>query len=200
MYIVLKIALTADGYIGLGDQRLLISSKKDLEDVDKIRSEVDAILIGANTVRIDNPSLLVKKSKKSPIRVVLSRSGQFDPNLNLFSDNKSKTMVYHSNKNIHDLNYMENLAIENVLKDLSKLGVHKLLVEGGAEIFKQFYELSLFNELRVSIGAMFLGQSGISIDLDSSTNIGLKSVESYGSSLVHVYENKKPNINSTLVF
>ncbi len=196
MHVILKVAITVDGYIGLYDKRLLISSSADLNSVNEIRSQVDAILIGANTLRTDNPSLLVKGSTKQPVRVVISKSAKFDFNLKLFKDNKSKVIIYHSNKNVSGFNYLEDLTIENVLKDLSRLGVQKLLVEGGAEVFKQFYELGIFNELRVSIGTMFLGQDGVSIDLNeniSNGGIRLSSVKEYKGSLVHIYKSKKAN-------
>ena len=73
MHITLKIALTVDGLISEKDKRLLISSKEDLEEVNEIRKKVDAILIGANTLRIDNPSLLAKGIEKQAVRVVISK-------------------------------------------------------------------------------------------------------------------------------
>ena len=134
--------------------------------------------------------MLVKNSTKKPIRVVLSNSAKFDHNLNLFGDNKSRTVVYHSNSEITDRKdffFMEKITLNEVLKHLEKLGVNKLLVEGGAEIFKQFYEQGLFSELRVSVGKKFLGSLGVELDLENDNNIKLKSINKLGSSAVHLY-------------
>ncbi len=190
MHIILKIALTVDGYIAEQNKRLLISSKEDLEQVNEIRKEVDAILIGANTLRVDNPSLLAKGIDKQPIRVVISQDAKFDESLNLFSDNKSRTVVYHANSEITDKKdffFLEKLTLSKVLKHIEQLGVGKLLVEGGAKIFKQFYEQGLFSELRISVGEKFLGSLGVGFDLNKNNNIKLKSIDKLGSSAVHLY-------------
>ena len=81
------------------------------------------------------------------------------------------------------------MNLDGVLKHLEKLGVNKLLVEGGAKIFKQFYEQGLFSELRISVGKKFLGSSGIGLSLEKNKDLKLKSIEKLGDSLVHFYDN-----------
>ena len=122
--------------------------------------------------------------------MVISKDAQFDESLNLFSDNKSRTVVYHSNIKITDKKdffFLAKLTANEVLQHLEQLGVSKLLVEGGAEIFKQFYEQGLFSELRVSIGEKYLGSLGVALDLNKNNNIKLKSIDKLGSSAEHLY-------------
>src|SRR5947208_10569821 len=98
--------MSIDGYIHDGsDTRLLLSNPADLDRVDEVRAGCDAILVGANTVRRDNPRLLVRSPRRrterrrrglpdSPARVTLTTGGELDPAARFFTVGQPQRFVY----------------------------------------------------------------------------------------------------------
>jgi len=96
-YVLLSVATSIDGYIDdASDARLILSSDADLDRVDEVRSGCDAILVGAGTIRRDNPGLLVRSQRRraarlargcpaSPAKVTLTGSGDLDPAARFFT-------------------------------------------------------------------------------------------------------------------
>ena len=90
-YVLLSVATSIDGYIDdASDARLMLSNDADLDRVDEVRSGCDAILVGAGTIRRDDPGLLVRSQRRqearlasgrpaSPVKVTLTSSGDLDP-------------------------------------------------------------------------------------------------------------------------
>jgi 5-amino-6-(5-phosphoribosylamino)uracil reductase len=90
-YVLLSVAASVDGYIDdTTSTRLLLSNDADFDRVDEVRASADAILVGANTIRRDNPRLLVRSAPRrairaarglpeNPIKVTLTSSGDLDP-------------------------------------------------------------------------------------------------------------------------
>lgn len=94
-YVILKFAQTRNGKMGKAGEQVWISNAYSKRLVHRWRSEVDAILIGTNTARVDNPALTNRLYfGKSPLRIVIDRSLQLPANLHLF-DGKTKTLVIH---------------------------------------------------------------------------------------------------------
>ncbi|NBS14382.1 MAG: RibD family protein, partial [Verrucomicrobia bacterium] len=99
-WVILKLAMTMDGYLAVPGRKW-ITGKKAREQVQHIRAGCDAILVGAETVRKDNPRLTVRKGPvgDQPWRVVVTRSGQLPKGANLFRDRHQKrTVVYRRKK------------------------------------------------------------------------------------------------------
>jgi diaminohydroxyphosphoribosylaminopyrimidine deaminase/5-amino-6-(5-phosphoribosylamino)uracil reductase len=143
---ILKLAMTMDGYLTIPGRRWITGSKARAE-VQKLRSGCDAILVGAETVRQDNPRLTVRKEFRhfaecrnldgvQPWRVVVTRSGKLPKGANLFRDrHQDRTLVYHKKK------------WSEVLRDLYQRGVYRLLVEGGLETAKSLKQQKKIHEL-----------------------------------------------------
>src|SRR5690606_18726616 len=105
-YVVASCAMSVDGLIDdASDRRLVLSNDADLDRVDQVRAECDAILVGAETVRRDNPRLLVRSARRrrlrreegrpdSPLKVTLTRSGDLDPAARFFTEGGAETLVY----------------------------------------------------------------------------------------------------------
>ena len=105
-YVVLSCAMSLDGYIDdASPQRLILSNPADLDRVDEMRASVDAILVGAGTIRRDNPRLLVRSAERraerialgrpeSPIKVTLTRSGDLNPAADFFAAGSGEKIVY----------------------------------------------------------------------------------------------------------
>lgn len=95
-YVLLSAAVSLDGYLDdTTPERLLLSSPADFDRVDEVRASADAILIGAGTIRADNPRLLVNSAERRaarvaagkpeyPLKVTVSASGELDPTANFW--------------------------------------------------------------------------------------------------------------------
>ncbi|GGK07295.1 hypothetical protein GCM10010123_41430 [Pilimelia anulata] len=96
-YVLLSCAVSIDGYLDdATDKRLLLSNDEDLDRVDEVRATCDAILVGANTIRQDNPRLLVRSRERrdrrvgegrtaSPLKVTVTERGDLDPDAAFFT-------------------------------------------------------------------------------------------------------------------
>lgn len=158
-YIILKWAETADGFIGKALETVPISNLYAKRLVHKWRSEADAIMVGTNTVALDNPELTNRLYfGKSPIRVVLDRKLRLPNDLKIF-DQSVKTLIYtegddlidgSDNQSVHyrRVTFDTNL-IPNVLDDLYSQNIGILFVEGGAQLLQSFIEKGLWDEARV---------------------------------------------------
>lgn len=166
-YVLIKCAMTLDGYLDdTSDKRLILSNEKDFAEVEKVRESVDAILVGAQTIRKDNPRLVLK-SGKALTKVTITSSGNLDPHGNFFSMGESEKIVYTTSTVVEKLQKEipatvvaigETINIRAILEDLYERGVRRLLVEGGSTIISQFLQEALVDELQVSIAPLILGE------------------------------------------
>jgi diaminohydroxyphosphoribosylaminopyrimidine deaminase/5-amino-6-(5-phosphoribosylamino)uracil reductase len=150
-WVVAKIALSLDGRIVTppGDDRWLTSSAARLA-AHGLRWESDAILVGAETARRDNPRLTVRlpgrRGKLQPWRVVVTRSGRLPKNLHLFTDrHRDRTLVFHGQ------------PLGEVIPALGARGVSHLLIEGGGQILTEAFRASLVNEVVFFIAPAVMG-------------------------------------------
>jgi 2,5-diamino-6-(ribosylamino)-4(3H)-pyrimidinone 5'-phosphate reductase len=177
--VILSAAMTLDGKIATkkGDSRL--SSKQDKVRIHKLRSKVDAILVGSNTVKRDDPMLTVRYTKgKNPLRVILDSKAEINlksqiiktckkiPTILAVSKKASKQNI--SNLKEHSLEIVvvgENkINIKNLLKALSKKKIKTLLVEGGGTVNWEFIKQGLVDEMIVTITPYLVGgQKAISL-------------------------------------
>ena len=170
--IILSAAISIDGKIATrtGDSKL--SSKKDLTRLHKLRSQVDAIIIGKNTVNKDNPLLTVRYSKgKNPIRIILDSHGTISNKSKILqTSNKVKTIIVVSKKitkkNLQKLKKFsveiiivgENqVNIKSLIKILSKRKIKTILLEGGGTINWEFIKNNLVDEFFITITPFILG-------------------------------------------
>lgn len=181
-YTTVSVAMSLDGYIDdSSPQRLVLSNALDLDSVRELRSSHDAILVGANTVRRDNPALVIeceglreqrreKGLKDDLIKVVLTRSGNLDPRSLFFEAGLAPKFVYCPSPQAKPLSAKlgkraevialpENrLTMKNILADLGSRGVKRLLVEGGEAVLTSLFSENLVHELRLSIAPYFVGE------------------------------------------
>lgn len=136
-----------------------------LKMLHKIRSEVDAILIGVDTVIADNPSLTVRAVEgKNPLRVILDSNAKTPPNSKVLN-NDASTLIAVSEKaskerilqlKCRNVDVMitssnERVDLKELLNELEKRGVKKMLIEGGGEVRWSFFKEKLVDELFVWI-------------------------------------------------
>jgi len=180
-YILLSCAMSLDGYIDdRRDQPLRLSGAADADRVDELRASCDAILVGAATIRADDPVLLLRSQDRrdlraaaglapDPVRVVISGSGDLDPAARLFSAGGDRIVYVASDALARAKERLaggsevvdagDPLVLGRVVADLAARGVCRLLVEGGGWTHTQFLVAGLADELRLSVAPFFIGDS-----------------------------------------
>ena len=160
--------MSADGKIALPDRsQIRLSNSEDMERVNKLRKESDAILVGIGTVIEDNPRLTIKNNKKkstNPVRVVLDTNGRTPLNSNVLDD-KSKTIIAvgnHFNGEITGNSEVikcgeKQIDIELLVEKLYDRGLKKILVEGGENVLWSFLNQNLFDEINIFVASLIVG-------------------------------------------
>ena len=170
-YVVLNAAMTLDGKIATSKDDSAISSKIDLVRVHKLRTKVDAILVGINTVLIDNPMLTRRDTNKNPTRVIVDSNARIGLATKIMSScNTISTIIAVSKKadksklekiKAHGVTVMicgENkVDLKKLLVILKRLGMNKLLVEGGGEINWSMLTSGLVDEIIVTVAPKIVG-------------------------------------------
>jgi diaminohydroxyphosphoribosylaminopyrimidine deaminase/5-amino-6-(5-phosphoribosylamino)uracil reductase len=145
-YVILKWAETSDGYMGApGGQPVQISGPLSQRLVHRWRGEEDAIMVGTNTARTDNPRLNTRLwPGKNPIRIVIDRHNTLPPDLHLF-DGSQQTIV------------ISQTRLSGGLVSLVEQKITSVLVEGGAALLTSFLSEGLWDEMRVFRSPTMLG-------------------------------------------
>lgn len=163
-YIILKWAQTANGFFApTGNQQHWITGAESRKLVHQWRGEEDAILVGKNTARIDNPQLNTRLwPGKSPKRVVIDRNLELDKQLHLF-DNSVETFVFNAVKTEFDgktkyiaLEDFDRFVPQYILFQLYLQDVQSIIIEGGAQTLNSFIEAGLWDEARIFTGQKLL--------------------------------------------
>jgi 5-amino-6-(5-phosphoribosylamino)uracil reductase len=174
--------MSIDGYVsGPTDERLLLSCDEDFDRVDEVRAGCDAILVGAATVRKDNPRLLVRSLQRqagrlargcpaSPVKVTITGSGRLEPEAAFFTTGSGEKVVYCASTALHEAQARlgalaaivdggQPVDVRRVVKDLQGRGVGRLMVEGGGRVHTQFLTAGLADELQLVVAPFFVGDS-----------------------------------------
>ncbi|MDP9845435.1 RibD family protein [Streptosporangium lutulentum] len=184
-YVLLSCAMSVDGYIDdSSPERLLLSNDEDFDRVDEVRATCDAILVGAGTVRRDDPRLLVRSQARrrervargvppSPAKVTLTTAGDLDPSSRFFAAGDAEKIVYAASAAVGKLSARlgeagtdaevvdagDPVELRRLLGDLAGRGVRRLMVEGGASVHTRFLQEDLVDELHLVIAPFFVGDS-----------------------------------------
>lgn len=188
-YTVLNCCLSLDGYLDDSSaQRLILSSRADLDRVDSLRAECDAIMVGAATVRGDNPRLLVRSRARieqrlaegrpsTPTKVTVTALAKLDPGAAFFTTGAGERLVYCTRDTVAEagdalgevatvIDCGEVGQMRWIAEDLGSRGVRSLLVEGGATVLSQFLADDLADELQVAVAPFLVGDSAARRFLD----------------------------------
>ena len=180
-YVLLSAAVSVDGYLDDDSpERLLLSCAEDFDRVDGVRAGADAVLVGANTVRRDNPRLQVRCEQlraqrvarglcEHPMKVVVSGSGDLDPGLRIWGCGGAKLVFTVDAAEEKLKERLEGLADvvstgpeldwSAALAELGRRGVRRLLVEGGGSVHTQLVALNLADEMHVAVAPLLVGQA-----------------------------------------
>ena len=181
-YTLLSCSMSIDGYIdGATESRLLLSNDLDFDRVDQVRAGVDAILVGATTVRNDNPRLQVRDPDRrrarvdrglpeQPVKVTVTQRGRLETSHRFFADDGSDKVVYAASRVAGELTQRlgdvseivdagDPVRMADLTTDLHARGVHRLMVEGGGAVHTQFLADDLVDELQLVVVPFFVGDS-----------------------------------------
>lgn len=181
-YVLLSCAVSLDGFLDdASERRLLLSNDEDFDRVDAVRAEADAILVGANTIRRDNPRLLIRSAERrqaraargkpdNPVKVTISGSGDLDPRATFFTTGEVDKLVYCATSSLDKATVRlagaatvvdagDPVDLPRVLADLHVRGVRRLMVEGGGSIHTQFLAAGLADELHLVVAPFFVGDA-----------------------------------------
>jgi 2,5-diamino-6-(ribosylamino)-4(3H)-pyrimidinone 5'-phosphate reductase len=171
MQIIVNSAMTVDGKIATHQGDSAISSKDDLIRVHKLRRSVDGIIVGISTVLADNPRLTVRLGRKHLTRIIIDSMGRIPIDSHILcTATKIKTIVVVTR--LAHLNVIQKIKktgaivivagthtvdLREVLWTVQRMGIKKILVEGGGEIIWSFLRLGIVNELIVTIAPRIVG-------------------------------------------
>ncbi|MFF8910214.1 dihydrofolate reductase family protein [Streptomyces olivaceoviridis] len=179
-YVLLSAAVSLDGYLDdTGPERLLLSSPADFDRVDAVRASADAILVGAGTIRADNPRLLVNSAERRaarvaggkpeyPLKVTVTATGDLDPDAKFWHTGGDK-IVYTTDQGAERAARrlgrtadvvplgpaLDWRALLEHLHDVR--GVGRLMVEGGGTVHTQLLHQGLADELQLVLAPLFVG-------------------------------------------
>ena len=180
-YTLLSCSVSLDGYLGDQTPRLALSNEADFDRVDEVRSSCDAIMVGAVTVRVDNPRLVVRSQARrdertarglapTPMKITVTSRADLDVRSNFFTTGETEKLVYTASASVPAAR--ERLAPAATVvdggrhvrmgwltEDLADRGVQRLMVEGGGVVHTQFLAGDLVDELQLVVAPVFIGDS-----------------------------------------
>jgi diaminohydroxyphosphoribosylaminopyrimidine deaminase/5-amino-6-(5-phosphoribosylamino)uracil reductase len=148
-FVIAKCGMSLDGRLTRPpDESRWITGRDARREANQMRARVDAVLVGAGTVRFDNPRLTARgvRRARQPWRIVLTRSGQLPRQARVLSDKfAARTLIY------------ERKSLASVLKDLGKRGITSVLIEGGSEVLGEALDKRLIDKVQIYLGPILAG-------------------------------------------
>jgi 5-amino-6-(5-phosphoribosylamino)uracil reductase len=181
-YVLLSCGMSIDGYVDdVTDDRLLLSNDADFDRVDAVRASCDAILVGAGTIRQDNPRLLVRSAERrrarvaagrrpTPVKVTVTGRCELDAAAQFFTEGDVDKLVYCASPALDEagkrlghvatvIDGGDPVDVRRVVADLQGRGIARLMVEGGGTVHTQFLTAGLADELHLVVAPFFVGDS-----------------------------------------
>jgi len=166
--VIINAAMSVDGKIALvGGKRIKISDEEDFRRVHELRNSVDAILVGINTVLMDDPKLTVKEKfveePKNPVRIVVDSNLRIPSTARVLNDMAKTIIATTETAQERDLNAeiircgKKNVDLKCLLEELWKRGIRSIMVEGGGTVIYSFLKEGLVDELNVFVGSIIIG-------------------------------------------
>lgn len=184
-YVLISCAMSVDGRIDdTSPERLVLSGPADLARVDELRASCDAIVVGANTIRRDDPRLLIRDPElrirrraagrpEHPVRVTLTSTGELDPARRFFArlPGGPPPLVYCASPAVpvararfgtlaDIIDAGDPPSVRDIFSDLIKRSLRRVLVEGGAAVLRDILIAGLADELQLAVAPFFVGEEG----------------------------------------
>ncbi|MDC0217939.1 2,5-diamino-6-(ribosylamino)-4(3H)-pyrimidinone 5'-phosphate reductase [Nitrosopumilus sp.] len=210
MHVILSAAISIDGKISTSSNDSKLSSQEDSIRLHKLRSKVDAILIGKNTLLQDDPLLTVRHTKgKNPTRIILDSKGTISKNSKIIKTSDKIPTIIAVCKKISQVNLskLKKLPVEIIIsgenyvnlkllmKKLSAKKIETILVEGGGTVNWEFIKNNIFDELIITLSPYLIGGNDATSLVEgkgfskivNSPNLKLKSVKRLKNHLIINY-------------
>ncbi|MGN6744379.1 MAG: RibD family protein [Amnibacterium sp.] len=179
-YTVLSCCISLDGYLDdAAPEPLQLSNPDDFARVDELRAGADAVLVGARTIRTDDPRLLIKSAalrarriaegrSEHPLKVTITGDGGLDPAARFFTTGDADRVVYAAHRSVAAVRTRLGRratvvdaggtpSMRTVAEDLATRGVGRLVVEGGGTVLTQFLTEGVADELQLAVAPVFFG-------------------------------------------
>ncbi len=206
MSVTLSVATSKDGYIDdTTENRLILSTAEDWAEVYELRASTDAIVIGAQTLRADNPRLSLKADElrikridcgktPEPHKVIITGRGVISPEMRIFSSPFKNIIIFSQIPRpeldeLAEVIVAEHISAALVRSELESRGLHEIFVEGGAQILDMFLREGCADELRLAVNPaievgdcaapQFLLDNYIDFEPIERRNLGGMEVSSY---------------------
>ena len=178
-WIIGQIGQSLDGKIATetGDS-YYVTGKEDLLRLHRVRAIADAVIVGADTVLLDDPRLTVRRiSGSNPVRVILDPQRRIKCDKHVLNDQRARTIVIHdknSDSQEASANYesvglgcceVGGFDLDNLVAVLRERGLRRILVEGGGMTVSRFFEAELLDRIHVTVAPMIIGSGRPSFNL-----------------------------------
>ncbi|ADC65418.1 2,5-diamino-6-hydroxy-4-(5-phosphoribosylamino)pyrimidine 1-reductase [Ferroglobus placidus DSM 10642] len=222
-FVFVNVAASVDGKIS-NERRvqLRISSKEDMERVDKLRAESDAIMVGIGTVLADNPKLTVKSDElrkkrvlegkpENPLRVVVDSKARIPEDALILNDEAETLLAVSKKADLEKLKKLQEKAmifvageervdLSELMEFLYHIGVRKLMVEGGGELIASLFREGLVDEIYVYYGNVIIaGKNSPTIadgkSLDEPAELELLEFKKLGGGILTRWRVKRKRFN-----
>ena len=175
-YVMLKTATTLDSKIATTEKKSKwITNEKSRNQVQKLRSQYQAIMSASGTILADNPRLNVRlKNKKSPIRIIFDPNNKIPLNYNVFNNDGVRIILINNSK-IEVPNYVEKISFTNfdeLFKKLYEMKIYSIMVEGGAGFNSELLRNNEVDEINQFVAPKIFGSG-----LDFVQNLVCKEVD-----------------------
>jgi 2,5-diamino-6-(ribosylamino)-4(3H)-pyrimidinone 5'-phosphate reductase len=210
-YVILNVAMTLDGKIATKTGSSEISGQEDLIIVHKLRKEMDAIMVGINTVLADDPRLTIHKipaeKPDNPVRIVVDSRGRTPIDARVLNDEAPTIIALSEIANPEKLEILgkkaevvvcgkERVDLKILMENLFKKGIKTLMLEGGSTLNYSMLRGGLVNEVRVCIAPMIAGgkdaktlADGEGVDfMKDAVKLNLKKSYKLGKDLILEYK------------
>jgi diaminohydroxyphosphoribosylaminopyrimidine deaminase / 5-amino-6-(5-phosphoribosylamino)uracil reductase len=148
-FVIAKCGMSLDGRLTRPKKESRwLTSATARRHAQKLRAQIDAILVGADTIRIDNPRLTVRSAShpRQPARVIITRSGKIPRDAHVFTDRFAKnTCVYR------------NETLPAILADLGAKNITSLVIEGGGRVLGQALDERLIDKVQIYVAPILSG-------------------------------------------
>lgn len=211
-YVFINVAMTADGKIDTFQrQGSAISSRQDKQRVDRLRAEADAVMVGGRTLLDEDPKLTVKSEAlraerlargltPNPVKVGVVTKANLKIHSEFLHTGPAKTVIFTTHQTSKEqlaflrsqgaevyVDDLERVDVPHALAILYELGIHRLMVEGGATLNFELLQLGLVDEISAYIAPMIFGGAKAPTMVAGS---GLERGEAVPLKLVHVEQHE----------
>ena len=176
-------AVSRDGYMDdTSNERLVLSNREDWAEVYQLRAECDAIMVGAETIRRDNPALVLRDEQLRSERIVrgvpadivkvtVTGSGHLDPALRFFTEGAATRKIVIAGggadeqalsrlADIAEIVRLDDITAAGIVSALESRGISTLMLEGGSRTMKMFLDEEMVDELRLAVSPKIVGDEG----------------------------------------